>query len=762
MIERRYPIQTVLAERKMFAGGGAVLPQQMMPQQQQMMPPQQSGGILASSGPLLDAVAAGAVNPDGDGGASLSDVQGFRVGGSVITPQGIPVNLSAEAAEAADAARGAMVDFGPTPWLGEVPSRITPYMTSAERVEEDRRAFRDNLSRMSRVAAGENFDPAASTEFVDPDDLGGDPGRPDARVLSPEIVAAALKMQEGSNFESAGKEANKVFRERYRSGFSEENPIVGRPDGEVYEEGLGGGGPSKAAEAAKSLNLQGALTEGLFAAEEAKISDEDGTPVSTKAEQDGGYDITSEDSQTSGDLNTDMFDFGGEDDGTASNARRFARVAMEKALQKSGLGSDVEKPAKKSKKEMKDFITEFRSAMPEYEGMSESEKGYAIMEAGLRIMAGKSSNALTNIAEGLKGLGPQFAKDAKDKRSWNRQIDLSAAKYALSGVAKEQAKEDTLAKEGRQILHKTVAKKAFIDPITNRKVDAGQIYTVTRDQIDNGIYSELPLTFVSLYSAETTSRAKLIAATNKRILDQVNDVRKANVIGYKESKQIKESLGKSTENFVHASGGRALVENIIQKIVANPSDIVGGKAGINQAWGNVRNFFGNPDKKYNNLKAFEADLKIAFQKVIPVALRNIQAGNSISDRDVSNLAQAFIAGGLINKTDDGVFSLNVDLATLPPEILVGKLQQMNSMFKSAQEKALVTFDQEIYNLQGAEKGRYDAGYFRPQLESIAPALEMYRAGQGGKQTPAMDNVLKVTDYFDLSSGVSIIKPLPKG
>ena len=83
MIERRYPIQTVLAERKMFAGGGAVLPQQMMPQQQQMMPPQQSGGILASSGPLLDAVAAGAVNPDGDGGASLSDVQGFRRGGSI-------------------------------------------------------------------------------------------------------------------------------------------------------------------------------------------------------------------------------------------------------------------------------------------------------------------------------------------------------------------------------------------------------------------------------------------------------------------------------------------------------------------------------------------------------------------------------------------------------------------------------------------------------------------------------------------------------
>ena len=60
----------------MFAGGGAVLPQQMMP-------PQQSGGILASSGPLLDAVAAGAVNPDGDGGASLRTLR-------PLTPLAVP------------------------------------------------------------------------------------------------------------------------------------------------------------------------------------------------------------------------------------------------------------------------------------------------------------------------------------------------------------------------------------------------------------------------------------------------------------------------------------------------------------------------------------------------------------------------------------------------------------------------------------------------------------------------------------------------
>jgi hypothetical protein len=469
------------------------------------------------------------------------------------------------------------------------------------------------------------------------------------------------------------------------------------------------------------------------------------------------------------DLGADMFDFGGENDGTASNAERFARVAMEKALGDSALVSDVEKPPEKSRKEMKDFIAEFKSAMPEYEGMSESEKGFAIMEAGLKIMAGKSSDALTNIAEGLKGLGPQFAKDAKDKRSWNRQIELSAAKYALSGVSKELAKEDALAKEGRQILHKTVAKRAFIDPITNRKVDSGQIYTVTRDQIDNGIYSELPLTFVSLYSAEKTANSKLIVATNKRIAEQADKLRAANVIDHTESDKIKKSLSQAKEDFVHASGGRSLVEGIILKIAEKPEQIVGGTAALGQLYGDVLNIFGKPDKKYNDLKAFQSDLKIAFQKVIPVALRNIQSGNSISDNDVRNLAQAFIAGGLINQDENGLITMNVDLTKMAPEILVGRLQEMNGMFKTAQENSLITFDQEIYNLRGAENtGRYDMGYFRPQLEAMTPAFEMYRARQGkgkttqGKgKTTGPDTVIKVMDYFNLTpEGAKQTKNLP--
>ena len=108
--------------------------------------------------------------------------------------------------------------------------------------------------------------------------------------------------------------------------------------------------------------------------------------------------------------------------------------------------------------------------------------------------------------------------------------------------------------------------------------------------------------------------------------------------------------------------------------------------------------------------------------------------------------------------------MNVDLTKMAPKILVGRLQEMNGMFKTAQENSLITFDQEIYNLRGAENtGRYDMGYFRPQLEAMTPAFEMYRARQGKGKTTGSGTVIKVMDYFNLTpEGVKQIQPLPKG
>ena len=105
-------------------------------------------------------------------------------------------------------------------------------------------------------------------------------------------------------------------------------------------------------------------------------------------------------------------------------------------------------------KSMAQYKEEFLEAMPEYQGVSEEEKGYRFIEAGLRVMAGQSPNAIENIATGLKGLGAEFAKDEKEKRAYDRQVDLSAAKYGLESIAKDEALAQSLAKEKRSLYNK--------------------------------------------------------------------------------------------------------------------------------------------------------------------------------------------------------------------------------------------------------------------------------------------------------------------
>jgi len=115
---------------------------------------------------------------------------------------------------------------------------------------------------------------------------------------------------------------------------------------------------------------------------------------------------------------------------------------------------DKKMSPEKATKTLADYKKEFIDEMPEYKGMSEEAKGWAIAEAGLRVAAGTSKYAMVNFAEGLKGLGDTFAKDEKEKRSWDRQVDLSAAKYALENIKSDRIKAEALAKEKRKLYEK--------------------------------------------------------------------------------------------------------------------------------------------------------------------------------------------------------------------------------------------------------------------------------------------------------------------
>ena len=92
MIERRRPILSAIADRKMFMGGGLATPMpqptymDLMPQQMGL--PREAQGIMASSQPLVDAIAGDANNPYG--GDTLSMAQGgvakFQRGGVQYDP----------------------------------------------------------------------------------------------------------------------------------------------------------------------------------------------------------------------------------------------------------------------------------------------------------------------------------------------------------------------------------------------------------------------------------------------------------------------------------------------------------------------------------------------------------------------------------------------------------------------------------------------------------------------------------------------------
>jgi len=727
----------------MFAGGGAVLPQQMMPQQQQ------SGGILASSGPLLDAVAAGAVNPDGDGGASLSDVQGFDKGGSAIIPQGIPVNLNAEDAEAADAARGAMVDFGPTPWLGEVPSRITAYEPEAANpgvIESIRNVL--GTSGNSSIAGDGSVlkllgDSLRSEQLMNENDqgeiirssiagdgsvlkaigdLGGDLYDYDSRLPTPSARTAY-------DIKRALVQARDVADRKFTGGpgSSPDNVINPEPNNVINPEpntvGEFGTLPERVGltpEEAKELNLQGMPTEDLYGfADPGTGSAEAGTPVSAEA--------AIREAEVEGEL------VGGSQIKAQSDADSSENVVENAATIFENIFSDNENPKSpdKTKSAMAKAVEDFKSAMPEYEGMSESEKGYAIMEAGLRIMAGKSPDALTNIAEGLKGLGPKFAKDAKDKRAWNRQVELSAAKYGLENVAREAAEDRSDARKVFFFYDQT--KKTKDNPY------GPMVAYSMADIVANG--GKIPKGLV-----EKDLISKSIASANAntlRLQKLITDNAKIYRIGNAEKTTLTEDLDVARTAFVSGQIGIDLLSTVKAQVAKD--DITGlgnaGKELYRRAFASINL---DVDKKYKNISAARADIRRAFQSLIPLSLGSSQSANSISDKDVRFLADAYVNSGFLK---DGILSF----ATVDSSALGKQLDGAIGKFRESQKQGLTVYNRVLKRIDSAEAGLAGANalgvlvspgpfgreYFQSTIDDIAPYAEKTRSRLAGRKTKPM-------------------------
>ena len=153
MIERRYPIQTVLANRKMFAGGGVVSPQQTA------APVQPSGGILSSSAPLMEAVAADAVNPAG--GSTMVEAVEFNEGGAVRGFQDGGLNQYLGDWDQRNRMEEVSVPYNPGEEILQSlilqPEAVPlPRETSVEETAKSGLSPQEELERLARVAFVEN------------------------------------------------------------------------------------------------------------------------------------------------------------------------------------------------------------------------------------------------------------------------------------------------------------------------------------------------------------------------------------------------------------------------------------------------------------------------------------------------------------------------------------------------------------------------------------------------------------------------------
>jgi hypothetical protein len=792
------PLRSVLANRKLFQGGGMVGMGNPM-----AMANMQPAGILASSPNLINAVANDAINPQGGPTLSMADggIAKFHEGGSVhrhphpveiglgAPPEAIVSRAMGEGSDQTEQGRAESMFARSNRYRGRLldASRIQPYSDyvdpEASPIEGALGGAWGTIDRGLAALTQANQDvgefigdtaeslfergPGSALEKHEQITAVNDALRrqPNVTGVSSEEVSSLIKTTAkdmiDENSSISGDDllvgiANAVYK------ISGELPLAagimrGRPLEDRTAEGL----PATAEDVMAEI----LMAEGPADVVEEVVEPEASTEVAAEeVAPDESVDqmiarVSEESPSKVAEPSTNV-----PPGQTAEEIRESERVAAALDV-KDAFNTDTSKNQKDAQTSLEDYLEEFRKAVPDYEGKSEWEKGMDIVKMGMAIAAGESQHAITNIAKGVMATIDNFTSDDKERRAYERQVGLSAGKYALDSVERDRVRRDALLKEGR-VLTQAIALEDFVDPQGN-EIKKGEAYPVTRTQIDQGIFQSLPLTYTNVF----IENARSIKAFEAAQATAVANLRKEKIIGYEEAHRISETLRGAREDFVHAEAGEALLSGVIEQLVLNPDDITGAEGAATKFVSDTLNFLGQGEdksEKYKTRELLELDMKMAFQELIPVALRNIQAGNSISDRDVKNLANAFIAGGFINQNDDGTFAFNTELAGKNPEVLVRQLQQTIKIFRNAQQNSLVTFEQELYNLSQAEAGRHDIRYFEPELKRMAPAIEAYRLAQEGKTrgvtSPATrmeaPSVLQVSDYFDLATGKSI-KPIPR-
>lgn len=270
-------------------------------------------------------------------------------------------------------------------------------------------------------------------------------------------------------------------------------------------------------------------------------------------------------------------------------------------------------------KTLDDFIKEFMDKAPGYEG---TNQGLILAKMGFAMAAGKSSRAIENISSALEQGAEDLIKDSNKKAEFDRQLKLSALQYGLGETGKLDAQ-------------RRLDDRNFI-----RLVDGdGNAHRVSMTELlEND--GKLPegLQDVDVYlEQEKAARERLEA-----IKAQSDALREELLITDEQASKLQNDYSSAAKTYIDAEVGVEFAEKAILKI-ADDGSITGIQGGIKDLSNKLANAMGlDAPPSFQSKEEYRTFVNQAFQRLIPVSLGGVQSANSISNRDVEFLANAYV------------------------------------------------------------------------------------------------------------------------
>jgi hypothetical protein len=322
---------------------------------------------------------------------------------------------------------------------------------------------------------------------------------------------------------------------------------------------------------------------------------------------------------------------------------------------------NAEDPAVREKT-VSDFMQEFTAIAPKYEG---ADKNLMLAQIGFAIAAGESPNAMQNIANGLLAGSDAMIKDKAAKAEFDRQLQLSAMQYGLQEVGKQRTRSEQAL--NFVALEDTVYK--------GRKVKAGDSVYIPYGEIEkNG--GVVPSGF---------GDSSMVTAINDRakaVSEVLEKARQENLVDDTFAESQREKFSRAASTAISAERGLGYMESAILK-VAEDGNITGLAGTADNLVAQVAAAAGLSDinAQFNSREEVQGLVKKAFQNLIPAALSGVQTANSISNRDIEILADAYVNSML----EDGIFSM----ATVTEDKLLNSMKGAVDLLESERQQSLV-------------------------------------------------------------------------